>query len=302
MPYFGLLGKRLDQILSKIFFQYSRSCLKNWIIMNHVYVNGKIENKPDKKLLGGELVTIYPIVKKISFNLPEKILLNVIYEDNDILIINKPSGLVVHPGAGNQNGTILNALLYRYTSISNIPRCGIVHRLDKNTTGLMVIAKNLFAYNQLVKLLKKRKIIREYQGIVKGNMISGGVVNYPIMRHPLKRICMITHPLGKRSITYYKIINRFKFHTHVLFKLETGRTHQIRVHMLHIRYPLLGDPLYGGIDYYSKDFKKEKKIYFFRQALHASYIELIHPCTKKSMNWTAPLPEDMEDLILYLNK
>jgi 23S rRNA pseudouridine1911/1915/1917 synthase len=306
VPFIGFFGKRLDQILSQFFIQYSRSCLKKWIVMNYVYVNGKIENQPDKKMLGGEKITVYPPIEKVHCNLPENISLNIIYEDNDILVINKPSSLVVHPGAGNQNGTILNALLHRYTDISNIPRCGIVHRLDKNTSGLMVIAKTIFSYNKLVKMLKKRKIIRKYQGVVKGNMISGGIVNYPIMRHPIKRICMMAHSLGKKSITHYKIIDHFKFHTYVSFRLETGRTHQIRVHMLHIGYPLLGDPLYGGINYSFNYFKKKRNIYqkfdFFRQALHANYIEFIHPITKKSMSWTAPLPEDMKELLSYLNK
>jgi 23S rRNA pseudouridine1911/1915/1917 synthase len=306
VPFMGFSGKRLDQILSKLFMQYSRSCLKKWIIMNNVYINGKIENQPDKKILGGEKITIYSTDEKLPINLPQNIALNTIYEDSNILIINKPPGLVVHPGAGNQDGTILNALLYRYTNISSIPRCGIIHRLDKDTSGLMVIAKTIFSYNKLVTLLKKRKIIRKYQGIIKGNMISGGIVNYPIMRHPFKRICMTTDSLGKKSITHYKIINRFKFHTHVSFRLETGRTHQIRVHMLHIGYPLLGDPLYGGIDYGCNYFQENRNIYrkfnLFRQALHADYIEFIHPFTQKVMSWSASLPQDMKDILLYLKK
>ncbi|AYN24672.1 23S rRNA pseudouridine(1911/1915/1917) synthase RluD [Buchnera aphidicola] len=306
VPYVGFTGKRLDKILSKIFIQYSRTCLKKWIIMNNVYVDGKIENQPDKKILGGAKITVCSPIEKSPINLPENILLNIIHEDNDILVINKPSGLVVHPGAGNEDGTILNALLHRYKNINHIPRCGIVHRLDKNTSGLMLIAKTISSYNQLVTLLKKRKIIRKYQGVVKGNMISGGVVNCPIMRHPSKRVCMIAHSLGKKSITHYRIINRFKLHTYVSFRLETGRTHQIRVHMLHIGYPLLGDPLYGGINYGFNNYKENEKIHqkfnFFRQALHANYIEFVHPVTKQSMSWKAPLPQDMQDLLLYLDK
>ncbi|CAL4324559.1 23S rRNA pseudouridine(1911/1915/1917) synthase RluD [Buchnera aphidicola] len=306
VPYIGLFGKRLDQILPKLFIQYSRSCFKKWILMKNVYVNGKVENQPDKRMLGGEKITIYPLFEKNLIHLPQNIFLNIVYEDDNILIINKPAGLVVHPGAGNKDGTILNALLYRYKNINSIPRCGIVHRLDKNTSGLMIVAKTIISYVKLIELLKKRKIVREYQAIVKGKMITGGTVNMPIMRHPLKRTCMMTHPLGKKSITHYKIIYRFKFHTHIILKLETGRTHQIRTHMLHIRYPILGDPLYSGINYGLKNFKEDQnyleKCCFFRQALHAHYIKFIHPITKNLMSWTIPLPQDMQDLLFYLSK
>lgn len=300
VPYNTVSGKRLDQTISKILPQYSRSCLKNWILMNHVYVNNRVENRPDKKVLGGEIITIYPIIKEIKSDLPENIFLNIVYEDDNLLVINKSPGIVVHPGAGNNSGTILNGLLYRYKNSRYLPRCGIIHRLDKNTSGLMIIAKTIFSYYYLVKLLKDKKIIREYQAIVKGNMISGGIINSPIMRHPTKRICMIVHPLGKPAITHYKIIKRFKLYTHILIRLETGRTHQIRTHMLYIRYPLLGDPLYGGINYFNNYFYKNK--IFSRQALHANYIEFFHPISKKLISFTIDLPEDMRNLILNLEK
>lgn len=304
-PHTIVSGKRLDQIISKIFPQYSRSCLKNWILMNHVYVNGCIENKPNKKILGGEIITVYPIINKITSDLPENIVLNIIYEDNDLLVINKSPGLVVHPGAGNHTGTILNGLLHRYENSKYLPRCGIVHRLDKNTSGVMVIAKTIFSYYYLLKLLKNKKVIRKYQAIVKGNMISGGIINAPLMRNPSKRTSMIVHPLGKCAITSYKIIKRFKFYTHILLKLETGRTHQIRAHMLHIRYPILGDPLYGGINYSCNYFRKKycyKKQTFSRQALHAHYIEFLNPITKQLMSYQADLPNDMKDLISDLDE
>lgn len=304
-PYSSISGKRLDQTISKLFPQYSRSCLKNWILMNLVYINGQIEKRPDKKLLGGEIITIYPIIKKITSNLPENISLNIIYEDNNILVINKPSGLVVHPGAGNETGTVLNGLLHYYKNSQYLPRCGIVHRLDKNTSGLMVIAKTVCAYYYLVQSLKDKKVIRKYQAIVKGNMISGGIVNCPIMRNPKNRISMIVHASGKPAITHYKIIQRFKFYTHILLKLETGRTHQIRTHMLHIKYPLLGDPLYSGINY-SNNYLKKKCFYenqfFSRQALHAHYIKFLHPTTKNTMSFEISLPKDMEALILDLEQ
>ncbi|MBZ2279362.1 RluA family pseudouridine synthase, partial [Buchnera aphidicola] len=220
---------------------------------------------------GGEKIVIYPFRELFNADLPENIFLNIIYEDNDILIINKNAGLVVHPGAGNMNGTILNALLYRYKNIHNLPRSGIVHRLDKNTSGLMVIAKNMYSYIFLLNLLKKRKIVREYQAIVKGNMISGGIIDNPISRHKTKKICMMTSSIGRKAITHYKIIKRFKGYTHVLLRLDTGRTHQIRVHMLHIGYPLLGDPLYCPSNYIhvSKLYDKKSAIFiqnFSRQA------------------------------------
>lgn len=299
----SLFGKRLDKVLSVIFKEYSRSYLKKIIIMNQVYVNGIIVNTPDKKILVKDTITIRFNQEDILYNLPENIFLNIIYEDNYILVINKPAGLVVHPGAGHKTGTILNALLYHYKNIQYIPRAGIVHRLDKDTTGLMVIAKNIFSYNYLVQLLKERKIIREYQGIVKGNMISGGTINQPIMRHPIKRTCMTVHRLGKNSITHYKIVNRFKNYTHISIRLETGRTHQIRVHMSYIQHPLVGDPCYGK----SKtciNFKQNNRIdqvyKFSRQALHANYLAFQHPVRQNLMSWTVPFPQDIIELISKL--
>lgn len=297
---FSLSGKRLDLVLSKLFKQYSRSYLKSLIIMNQVLINQDIANQPDKKILGGETLTIYPCSKNILFDIPENIFLNIVYEDHDILVINKPAGLVVHPGSGNNQGTILNALIYRYKNIKNLPRAGIVHRLDKDTSGLMVIAKTIFSCNYLLELLKKRKIIRIYEGVVKGTMISGGTVNEPIMRHHTKRTRMMVHHAGKKSVTHYTIIKRFKFYTHLKIRLETGRTHQIRVHMLHIKHPLVGDPFYGGSNIqlnYIKDTNINKIYKFPRQALHASHLSLYHPVTKNLISWTIPLPQDMKTLI-----
>jgi len=299
----SLLGERLDLVLSKLFKEYSRSYLKQLIITNQVYINKNIVNQPDKKILGGEILTVYTFSQNKESNFPENIFLNVIYEDNDILIINKPAGLVVHPGSGNKRGTLLNALLYHYKKIKDVPRAGIVHRLDKDTTGLMVIAKTIVSYNYLLKLLKRRKITRGYEAIVKGKMISGGTINKPIMRHHTKKICMTVHNSGKNAVTHYKIINRFNCHTHISIRLETGRTHQIRVHMLHIKYPLVGDHLYGG-SMYQLSLRKDNninKIYKFpRQALHANYLAFHHPITQNLISWTIPLPKDMQELISQL--
>lgn len=300
-----VLGKRLDQILSYFLKEYSRSFLKKCILQNTVFINNQIENHPDRRICGGEKIVFYPPYIDKSIDYPENIDLDIVYEDEDILVINKPPGLVVHPGAGNKNGTLLNALLYYYVDIKYIPRAGIVHRLDKDTSGLMVVAKTMIAYKYLLTSFKQKKIIRKYQAIVQGVMISGGVINQPITRHHTKRTCMMVHPEGKESVTYYKIIQRFLKHTHISVQLETGRTHQIRVHMLHIGYPLVGDTVYFKnshrypiINSIKQDLNK--KYVFPRQALHSYYLSLTHPITKVIMRWVVSLPEDMKNLLQYL--
>ncbi|CAL4323826.1 Ribosomal large subunit pseudouridine synthase D [Buchnera aphidicola (Cavariella theobaldi)] len=299
------LGKRLDQILAYFLKGYSRSFLKKCILQNKVFINDQVENHPDKKIFGGEKIFFYPPPVHDSIDSPENINLDIIYEDEDILVINKPVGLIVHPGAGHQNGTLLNALLYHYINIKYIPRAGIVHRLDKNTSGLMVIAKTMIAYKHLLILLKKRKIIRKYQAIVHGVMISGGVINEPIMRHHTQRTRMTVNHAGKKSVTYYKVIQRFSRYTHISVQLDTGRTHQIRVHMLYIGYPLVGDHVYFNrvcrrpiINMINKDIDS---VYMFpRQALHSYSLSFSHPITKVMMKWVIPLPKDMRNLLKCL--
>ncbi|EFN02652.1 Ribosomal large subunit pseudouridine synthase D [Actinobacillus pleuropneumoniae serovar 13 str. N273] len=241
-----LLGCRLDQALAQLFPDYSRSRIKVWIESDLVKVNGIVVNKAREKVFGGEQVEIQAeIEEEIRFE-PQDIPLNIVYEDDDIIVINKPKDLVVHPGAGNPDGTVLNALLHYYPPIAEVPRAGIVHRLDKDTTGLMVVAKNIPAQTHLVTALQKRRITREYEAVASGVMTQGGKVDEPMARHPTKRTAMAVHPMGKPAVTHYRIMERFRNYTRLRLRLETGRTHQIRVHMAHIAHPLLGDQLYGG--------------------------------------------------------
>ncbi|WP_369310135.1 23S rRNA pseudouridine(1911/1915/1917) synthase RluD [Providencia rettgeri] len=294
------LGQRLDQALAELFPDYSRSRIKEWILDDRVQVNGKVINKPKEKVLGSEQILIDALIEEDNRWEPQDIPLNIIYEDEDILIINKPRGLVVHPGAGNPDGTILNALLYRYPEIVDVPRAGIVHRLDKDTTGLMVVAKTVPAQTHLVESLQLREITREYEAVAVGRMTAGGMVEEPISRHPTKRTHMAVHPMGKPAVTHYRIMEHFRAHTRLRLRLETGRTHQIRVHMAHINHPLIGDPLYGGrprpLKGATAEFLEVMRN-FDRQALHATMLRLYHPISGIQMEWHAPLPDDMVKLI-----
>ncbi|WP_353244668.1 23S rRNA pseudouridine(1911/1915/1917) synthase RluD [Providencia sp.] len=294
------LGQRLDQALAELFPDYSRSRIKEWVLDDRVQVNGKVINKPKEKVLGSEQILIDALIEEDNRWEPQDIPLNVIYEDEDILIINKPRGLVVHPGAGNPDGTILNALLYRYPEIVDVPRAGIVHRLDKDTTGLMVVAKTVPAQTHLVESLQLREITREYEAVAVGRMTAGGMVEEPISRHPTKRTHMAVHPMGKPAVTHYRIMEHFRAHTRLRLRLETGRTHQIRVHMAHINHPLIGDQLYGGrprpLKGATEEFLEVMRN-FDRQALHATMLRLYHPISGIQMEWHAPLPDDMVKLI-----
>ncbi|ENE0777910.1 23S rRNA pseudouridine(1911/1915/1917) synthase RluD [Providencia stuartii] len=294
------LGQRLDQALAELFPDYSRSRIKEWILDDRVQVNGKVINKPKEKVLGGEQILVDALIEEDNRWEPQDIPLDVVYEDEDILVINKPRGLVVHPGAGNPDGTILNALLHRYPEIVDVPRAGIVHRLDKDTTGLMVVAKTVPAQTRLLESLQLREITREYEAVAVGRMTAGGMVEEPISRHPTKRTHMAVHPMGKPAITHYRVMEHFRAHTRLRLRLETGRTHQIRVHMAHINHPLIGDPLYGGrprpLKGASEEFFEVMRK-FDRQALHATMLRLYHPISGIQMEWHAPLPDDMVELI-----
>ncbi|MEH6382957.1 MAG: 23S rRNA pseudouridine(1911/1915/1917) synthase RluD [Colwellia sp.] len=299
------LGKRFDQTLAEMFPEYSRSRIKEWILAGHVTLNGAILIIPREKMFGGEVVKISTEVEgDVRFE-PQNLPLNIVYEDDDIIVINKPAGFVVHPGAGNPDGTVLNALLYYCPQLNVVPRAGIVHRLDKDTTGLMVIAKTIAAQTNLVDAIQEREITREYEAIANGLMTAGGVVDEPIGRHSTKRTHMAVSPFGRPSVTHYRVMEKFRLHTRLRLRLETGRTHQIRVHMAHITHPLIGDPNYGGRPRPPKNATEDLRDVlrgFKRQALHAAMLSLFHPITGEEMTWHAPIPNDMVNLTNILRE
>ena len=299
-----MTGDRLDVALSEMLPDYSRSKITAWIKSGDALINNKAF-KPKDKVNGSQMVMLSLNKKQNNDWSAENIALNIVFEDEDIIIINKPFGLVTHPGAGNWNGTLANALLYYDPELSKLDRAGIVHRLDKNTSGLMVIARNEKSQKYLVEQLQSHSVVREYSAIVYGHMISGGSVNDPIGRDPKDRIKQAVSSNGKDATTHYRVIDRFKSHTHVKAILETGRTHQIRVHLSHIGYPLLGDPMYGGRVRFPKkasEILKESLLGFKRQALHSKKLTLNHPSTGELMSWKAPLPDDMLELLAILNE
>lgn len=298
-----LFGKRLDQVLAEMFPDYSRSRIKEWILADAVSVNGSIQNKPREKVLGGENISIVADLPDDERFEAEAIELNIVYEDEHILVINKPAGLVVHPGAGNSEGTLLNALLHHCPDIAEVPRAGIVHRLDKDTTGLMVVAKTIPAQTHLVDSLQAREITREYEAVCHGVMTAGGSVDQPVGRHPTKRTLMAVTQTGKPALTHYRVMEKFRAHTRLRLRLETGRTHQIRVHMAFINHSLIGDPVYGGRPRPPRQASEEFMVFmrqFKRQALHATMLRLAHPVTCEIMEWHAPLPDDMVKLMEVL--
>ncbi len=301
----SLAGRRLDQALAELFSDFSRSRLKQWITEGAVLVDGKVLRPRDKLYGGEELVLRVKLEAETAFE-PEPIPLDIVYEDDTILVINKPAGLVVHPAAGNWQGTLLNALLHHAPQLAAVPRAGIVHRLDKETTGLLVVAKTLEAQTALVGQLQARSFTREYDAVVNGVLTGGGTVDAPMGRHPVDRKRMaVVRSGGKPAVTHYRLEERFRAHTHLKIRLETGRTHQIRVHMAHLKYPLVGDPVYGGrlrLPPASSDALQETLRRFHRQALHASRLGLHHPQTGEYMEWLAPMPEDMQRLIAVLRE
>jgi 23S rRNA pseudouridine1911/1915/1917 synthase len=292
-------GIRIDQYLAKMFPEYSRANIQKWITNGYIHINSK-KCKSKQKLKGYETIDVeVTIVAKVA-DKPEKMDLNIVFEDDEIIVINKPAGLLVHPGSGNPDKTLLNGLLAHNDSQSLLPRAGIVHRLDKLTSGLMVVAKTINAYNKLVDQLKNHTVTRQYFAIVKGILSTDNNINQPIGRHLKNRTKMAVVINGKRAITHFQILENFKHYTSIKIQLETGRTHQIRVHMHYVGHQLIGDPVYGNhlrvepsVEAGLKDIIRE----FPRQALHAQMLSFIHPKTNQTISFKCKVPDDIENLL-----
>ena len=295
-------GRRFDAVLAELFPSYSRSRLSAWIKSGDARLDGR-EVRPRDPVRGGESVSVTVVLDVQTHSEPEDIALDVLYEDADVIVINKPAGLVVHPGAGNPAGTLVNALLHRDPSMNALPRAGIVHRLDKDTSGVMVVARNLPAHTALISQLSSREVHRQYLAVVVGALVSGGTANLAIDRHPRDRIRMAVREDGRDAVTHYRLRERFRAHTLLECRLETGRTHQIRVHMAHLKHQIVGDPLYGGPLKLPKGATAElieTLRTFKRQALHAETLEFVHPISGEPVRCTAPVPADMLKLIAEL--
>ncbi len=298
----NLVGLRLDQALAKLLPNWSRSRLQSWIIENRVLLDGRVATVK-QKVWGNEQVRIAPQDTTIeSTHAAENIDLEIIYEDDSLIVINKPVGLVTHPGNGNWQGTLLNALLHHAPQLEHVPRAGIVHRLDKDTSGLLVVAKTITAQTHLVRQLQYHTVKREYLALVLGNVERNGTVDAPIGRHPMHRTKMAITAKGKPARTHYRAIEYFEGCSLLECSLETGRTHQIRVHMHSIGHPLVGDPVYGGKPKSTPQIIGEILVSFPRQALHARKLTFAHPCTDQTVTWEAQIPDDMKNLLQNLRQ
>ena len=297
-------GLRLDRALAKMFPQYSRSRLKEWLLAGAIIVEGR-PKRPRDPVSGGEMVTLQPQAEVEVRAEAEPISLQIVYEDDDLLVVNKPAGLVVHPGAGNPAGTMMNGLLHHVSSLAEIPRAGIIHRLDKDTSGLLLVAKTLTSHTALVRLLADRDISRHYVAICNGVLTGGGTINEPISRHPVDRKRMSVQQNGKPAVTHYTVKERFAAHTLVNVQLETGRTHQIRVHFAHRRHALIGDQTYGGRLALPKGASEEviqSLRHFKRQALHAARLAFEHPVTGETIDLKVEPPTDFQVLVENLRR
>lgn len=294
-------GRRFDQTVAGMFPDFSRSRLSSWIKSGALTLDG-MQVSPRQLLRGGELVRLDVELENEVNNAAEAIALDIVYEDADLLVVNKPAGLVVHPGAGNPDGTLLNALLYHDPQLAELPRAGIVHRLDKDTTGLMVVARQLPTYTALVDMLSRHEVQRQYEAVVLGTLVSGGTVDAPIGRSMGDRLrqAVCDEEDGKRAVTHYRLRERFRAHSVLQCQLETGRTHQIRVHLTHIHHPLVGDPLYGGGLKLPKGASPALTAIlrgFRRQALHAEKLAFVHPASGEMLAFSAERPDDQQALV-----
>ncbi len=299
-----LAGLRLDQALARMFPEYSRSRLKEWLLAGAITVDDG-PKRPRDAVSGGEMVQMEPLAEATVRAEPEPIALDIVHEDKDLLIVNKPAGLVVHPGAGNPAGTLMNGLLHHVSSLQEIPRAGIIHRLDKETSGLLLVAKSLTAHTALVRLLADREISRHYLAICNGVLTGGGTIREPISRHPVDRKRMSVQQNGKPAVTHYTVKERFGAFTYVNVKLETGRTHQIRVHFAHRRHALVGDQVYGGRLALPKGASEELiqvLRHFKRQALHATRLAFMHPSTGEAVEFEIAPPKDFQMLVETLRR
>lgn len=300
-------GKRLDAAMAALCPDRSRSTITSFISDGKVKLDGAVITKPSFKVSSGQSVELEIPTEDVIDAVPQDLPLNVIYEDEDLIVIDKPSGFVVHPGAGVPDGTVMNAMLYHYPQTASLPRAGIVHRLDKDTSGLMVIALSQLAQIRLTRAISKHNVVREYEAVVEGLITAGGTIDGDIARDPSNRTRMAVVPdgMGREAITHYRVMEQFRAHTLVRVRLETGRTHQIRVHMAHIDHPLIGDPQYGRglrmLKGSSEEFSRVMRS-FRRQALHAAHIEFKHPVTGEELSFDSPRPQDMEELIVALRQ
>ena len=295
----SFLGQRIDQVAAIVWPDFSREKLKQWLKEGHLLVNGN-SVKPKYKSEGDELLTLEVELEAQTRSLPEDIPLDIVYEDDDIMVINKPVGMVVHPGAGNVTGTLVNAILHHYPRSAELSRAGLVHRIDKDTSGLLVVAKNLEAQFSLSKQLAKKTVYRVYDLIAYGAIIAGGTIDQPIRRHPVDRIKMAILPGGKEAVTHYNVKERFQHFTRIQARLETGRTHQIRVHFSYIGHGLVGDPVYMNrvrVPAGASQLLADTLRGFKRQALHAAKLGLVHPRSGEDMMFEAPWPEDLTHLV-----
>lgn len=293
-------GQRVDTVLAQLFPDFSRSQLTTWLKEGAITLDQR-SYKPKEKVHGGERVELrITFTAKNSEFQPEAIPLDIIFEDDHLLVVNKPAGLVVHPGAGNSEHTLVNALLYHAPVLQNLQRAGIVHRLDKDTTGLLIVAKTLTAHTNLVRQMQAREIHRHYLALVHGHVIGGGTVDTFYGRHPRNRLKMAVCAQGRQAITQFTVEKQYQYFTLLNVTLMTGRTHQIRVHMAHLNHPVVGDPLYGGqarIPAGLTNTLRQTIKQFKRQALHACHLSFVHPHTQKVLTFSAPLPDDFQLLL-----